>query len=166
MRGTCRKFGDHVNTDEIVPARYLNTTDEAALAAHCMEDADAHFVERARPGDIIVAGKSFGCGSSREHAPIAIKAFGISCVVAESFARIFFRNAINIGLPIAECPAAALEAQEGDDIEVDFEQNRVINRSRKSSYGFPPFGEEIRCIVQAGGLMPFLRKQLLEQDRT
>jgi len=166
MRGTCRKFGDHVNTDEIIPARYLNTTDEATLAAHCMEDADAHFVERARRGDIIVAGKGFGCGSSREHAPIAIKAFGISCVVAESFARIFFRNAINIGLPIAECPAAALDAREGDDIEVDFERGKIVNHCQNRCYDFPAFGEEIRGIIQAGGLMPFLRKQLLEQGRT
>ena len=139
MRGTCRKFGDHVNTDEIIPPRYLNTTDGAALAAHCMEGADPRFVETARPGDIIVAGKGFGCGSSREHAPIAIKAFGINCVVAESFARIFFRNAINIGLPIAECPVAAREAQDGDDIEVDFQRSRVVNHTRSLSCDFPAF---------------------------
>jgi len=163
MKGTCRKFGDHVNTDEIIPARYLNTTDEAALAAHCMEDADPGFVRRARPGDIIVAGRSFGCGSSREHAPIAIKAFGVSCVVAESFARIFFRNAINIGLPIAECAAAAGDAEEGDEIEVDFERGKITNHTKSSSYEFPPYGEQIRRIIAAGGLMPFVKRELLRK---
>ncbi len=156
MKGNCWKFADNVNTDEIIPARYLNVTDEKELASHCMEGADAEFVNKARPGDIIVAGRNFGCGSSREHAPIAIKAFGIGCVVAESFARIFFRNSINIGLPIAECPEAAREASEGDVLEVDFAAGRIINHTNGGSYGFAPFPEEIRRIIEAGGLMAFV----------
>jgi len=158
MTGRCWKFGDDVNTDEIIPARYLNLTDEKALAAHCMEDADPQFVRKAEPGDIVVAGKNFGCGSSREHAPIALKAFGIQCVVAATFARIFFRNAINIGLPIAECPDAARETKEGDELEVDFLQGRIRNLTTGKAYTFPPFPEEIRRIIEAGGLMPFARE--------
>ena len=158
MKGRCWKFGDDVNTDEIIPARYLDTTDPQALAAHCMEDADPDFVRKAHPGDIIVAGKNFGCGSSREHAPIAIKALGIQCVVAESFARIFFRNSINIGLPIAECPDAAREAGEGDELEMDFTQGRIVNHTRGRAYSFPPFPAEIRRIIDAGGLMAFARQ--------
>jgi 3-isopropylmalate/(R)-2-methylmalate dehydratase small subunit len=157
MKGKCWKFGHDVNTDEIIPARYLNMTDEKALAEHCMEDADPQFVKKARAGDIIVAGRNFGCGSSREHAPLAIKAFGIQCVLAESFARIFFRNAINIGLPIAECPEAAREAAEGDEVEVDFEKGRVVNHTRGKTYNFPPFPPEIRRIIDAGGLMAFAK---------
>ena len=158
IRGKCWKFGDNVNTDEIIPARYLNLTDEKALAAHCMEDADPEFVRKAKPGDIIVAGKNFGCGSSREHAPIAIKGFGIPCVVAESFARIFFRNCINIGLPIAECPDAAREAKEGDVLELDLAAALVRNVTSGNSYSFPPFPEEIKQIIEAGGLMAFAAK--------
>ena len=158
MKGKCWKFSDDVNTDEIIPARYLNTTDEKELAAHCMEDADPQFVGKAQVGDLIVAGRNFGCGSSREHAPIAIKAFGISCVVAESFARIFFRNAINIGLPIAECPEAAREAQEGDELEVDFQKGCIVNQRTGNAHEFAPFPEEIRRIIEAGGLMAFARK--------
>jgi 3-isopropylmalate/(R)-2-methylmalate dehydratase small subunit len=154
------KFGDDVNTDEIIPARYLNTTDPDELAAHCMEDIDPDFVEKASPGDIIVAGTNFGCGSSREHAPISIKGFGIQCVVAESFARIFFRNCINIGLPIAECPEAAREAEEGDELEVDFESGRVRNLTRDTAHDFAPFPEEIRNIIDAGGLMNFAHQRL------
>jgi len=155
MKGKCWKFADDVNTDEIIPARYLNTTDEAELASHCMEDADPEFTRKARAGDVMVAGRNFGCGSSREHAPIAIKAFGIGCVVAESFARIFFRNCINIGLPIAECPDAARDATEGDELEVDFEAGRITNHGTGKQYAFPPFPDEIRRIIEAGGLMRF-----------
>ena len=154
------KFGDDVNTDEIIPARYLNTTDPDELASHCMEDIDPDFVEKASPGDIIVAGSNFGCGSSREHAPIAIKGFGIRCVVAESFARIFFRNCINIGLPIAECPEAAKEAEEGDELEVDFEAGRIRNLTKNTTHDFAPFPEEIRSIIDAGGLMNFAHRRL------
>ena len=157
MRGKCWKFGQDVNTDEIIPARYLNTIDEKVLAQHCMEDADAAFSSKAKPGDIIAAGRNFGCGSSREHAPIAIKALGIGCVMAESFARIFFRNAINIGLPIAECADAARDAADGDELEVDFEAGRIVNHTQDRRYGFPPFPEEIQRIIRAGGLIPFAR---------
>ncbi len=158
MKGQCWKFGDDVNTDEIIPARYLNSTDPAELAPHCMEDADPEFAGKAEPGDIVVAGRNFGCGSSREHAPLALKGFGISCVIAESFARIFFRNAINTGLPIAECPEAAKEAQEGDVTEIDFKEGTVRNLTRDRTYCFPPFPEEISRIIDAGGLMAFARE--------
>jgi 3-isopropylmalate/(R)-2-methylmalate dehydratase small subunit len=158
MEGRCWKFGDDVNTDEIIPARYLDTTDQKEMASHCMEGLDEEFPRKASPGDIIVAGKNFGCGSSREHAPLAIKALGMQCVVAGSFARIFFRNAINIGLPIAECPQAADEAQAGDVMSVDFQRGTVLNRTRSRTYRFPPFSPELQAIIQAGGLIPFVRK--------
>ena len=157
MSGRCWKFGDDVNTDEIIPPHYLNVTDEKELAAHCMEGADPQFVQKASPGDIIVAGRNFGCGSSREHAPIAIKGFGITCVVAQSFARIFFRNCINIGLPIAECPDAARETGEGDELEVDFQAGSITNHTTGRTYTFPPYPEAIRRIIDAGGLMPFAK---------
>ena len=160
MKGTVRTFGDSVNTDEIIPARYLNTTDPDALAEHCMEDADAQFVDRAAEGDIIVAGENFGCGSSREHATIAIRAFGIQCVVAASFARIFFRNAVNIGLPIVECPGLADEAEEGQELEVDLEEGRIENLTTGRTYEFQPFGDQVRDIIDAGGLMPYTRQRL------
>jgi len=160
MRGKCWKFGDDVNTDEIIPARYLNTTDERELAAHCMEGADPDFPCKAGPGEIIVAGKNFGCGSSREHAPIAIKALGISCVVAESFARIFLRNSVNIGLPIAECPEAARDAEQGDELEVNVAEGTVVNHTRGKSYSFTPMPEGMRQIIRAGGLMAFTRKRV------
>jgi len=161
MRGTCRKFGDSINTDEIIPARYLNTTDPQTLAKHCMEDADPDFVKNASAGDIIVAGRNFGCGSSREHAPIAIQAFGIGCVVAESFARIFFRNAVNIGLPIVECPEAAREANDGDDVEVDIDSGFVVNHTQDTRYEFKPFEGDVRDIIEAGGLIPFVKDNLM-----
>lgn len=160
MEGKCWKFGDDVNTDEIVPGRYLNVTDEKELAGHCMEGVDPKFAQEAKPGDVIVAGSNFGCGSSREHAPLAIKAFGIQCIVAESFARIFFRNAINIGLPIAECPEAAREAQPGDVVTVDFARGTVVNRGRGKSYDFPPFSPQVQAIIDAGGLIPFTQRQI------
>ncbi len=160
MEGKCWKFGDDVNTDEIIPARYLNLIDEKELAAHCMEGIAPDFVRRAQAGDVIVAGKNFGCGSSREHAPLAIKAFGIACVVAESFARIFFRNAVNIGLHIAECPEAAREAETGDVLELDFAEGTVVNRTRGKSYEFPAFSPELQAIIDAGGLIPFTRQKL------
>lgn len=148
-------FGDDVNTDEIIPARYLNTTDPSELALHCMEDADPEFVNKAMPGDIIVAGRNFGCGSSREHAPLAIKGFGIACVIAESFARIFFRNSINIGLPIIECPDAVGGVQTGDEVEVNVEAGTVTNLANQQEYKFHPFPREIREIISAGGLMEY-----------
>jgi len=160
MRGKAHVFGDDVNTDEIIPARYLNSIDPAFLAKHCMEDADAEFVRRVRPGDIIVAGENFGCGSSREHAPIAIKAAGVACVVAESFARIFFRNAINIGLPIVACPDAVDDISPGDDLEIDLAAGRLKNLSSGNAFSFPPFTKEIQAIIAAGGLMPFVKGQV------
>ena len=160
MKGIARIFGDSVNTDEIIPARYLNTTEPSALAAHCMEDADAEFVNRAHEGDIIVAGENFGCGSSREHAPIAIRAFGISCVIAASFARIFFRNAVNIGLPIVECPELSRDVEEGQTLQVELDQGRIENLSTGESYRFQPFGDEVRRIIDAGGLMAYTKQRL------
>jgi 3-isopropylmalate/(R)-2-methylmalate dehydratase small subunit len=160
MRGKAHVFGDDVNTDEIIPARYLNSIDPAFLAKHCMEDTDAEFVKRVRPGDVIVAGENFGCGSSREHAPIAIKAAGVSCVVAESFARIFFRNAINIGLPIITCPEAVDDITAGDDLEIDLAAGRLRNLTTGSALSFPPFTKEIQAIISAGGLMPFVKSQV------
>jgi 3-isopropylmalate/(R)-2-methylmalate dehydratase small subunit len=160
MSGKCWKFGDDVNTDEIIPAIYLNMTDQHELAAHCMEGLDAQFSKKVQPGDVIVAGKNFGCGSSREHAPVAIKAGGVRCVVAQSFARIFFRNAINIGLPIAECPAAAADAQTGDQIEVDFAKGAIANLTRDKTYRFSPFSPELQAIVDAGGLMEYTKQKV------
>jgi 3-isopropylmalate/(R)-2-methylmalate dehydratase small subunit len=158
MEGKVWKFGDDVNTDEIIPARYLNVVDEKELAAHCMEGIDADFPSKAQPGDVIVGEKNFGCGSSREHAPICIKAFGIQCVVARSFARIFFRNSINMGLRIAECPEAADEAETGDVLSVDFDAGRIENKTKGKTYEFPPFSPELQAIVDAGGLMAYAKQ--------
>jgi 3-isopropylmalate/(R)-2-methylmalate dehydratase small subunit len=160
MRGKAHVFGDDVNTDEIIPARYLNSIDPAFLAMHCMEGADAEFVKNVRPGDFIVAGENFGCGSSREHAPIAIKAAGVACVVAESFARIFFRNSINIGLPIIACPDAVDDISPGDDLEIDLAAGRLKNLTTGGAFSFPPFTKEIQEIIAAGGLMPFVKSQV------
>ncbi len=154
------KYGDNVDTDVIVPARYLTTSDPTELGSHCMEDIDARFASRVSPGDIIVAGENFGCGSSREHAPIAIKASGVSCVIAKSFARIFYRNAINIGLPILECPEAAAELQDGDAVEVDFESGVIRNLTSGARYKAMPFPPFVRGIVEAGGLIPYISAKL------
>ncbi len=157
-KGKVHKFGDNVDTDVIIPARYLNSSDPAELAAHCMEDIDAEFTKKVSGGDIMVATKNFGCGSSREHAPIAIKASGISCVIAETFARIFYRNAINIGLPIIECPEAASEINEGDEVEVDFDSGKIYDRTSGKEYqgqAFPPFMQEL---IDAGGLVNRINK--------
>ena len=159
-KGKAFAYGDNVDTDVIIPARYLNSSDPAELASHCMEDIDASFASSVRKGDVIVAGKNFGCGSSREHAPIAIKASGVSCVVASSFARIFYRNAINIGLPILELSDAAKLAKKGDDIRVDFETGTVENLTtgmKASAQGFPPF---MREIMAAGGLIGYVRARI------
>jgi 3-isopropylmalate dehydratase small subunit len=163
MKQGCRvwKYGDNVDTDVIVPARYLTTSDPAELAAHCMEDIDPGFAAGVLQGDIIVAGENFGCGSSREHAPIAIKASGVACVIAGSFARIFYRNAINIGLAILECPQAAAETQSGDMLSVDFESGEVRNLTRGRQYRAAPFPPFVRDIMAAGGLIPYTRKKLL-----
>ncbi len=145
-------YGDNVDTDVIIPARYLNTSDPRELAAHCMEDIDRDFPKKVKPGDIMAAGENFGCGSSREHAPMAIKAAGISCVVAGSFARIFYRNAINIGLPILECPDAG-KIRDGDEIAIDFNTGTVYNKTKRETYHAQPFPDFIQKIIGAGGLL-------------
>jgi len=160
MKGKCWKFGDHVDTDQIIPARYLNTTNAAELAAHCMEDADPAWAKKVKKGDIIVAGDNFGCGSSREHAPVSIKAAGVSCVIANSFARIFFRNAINTGLPILECPEAVAAIKEGDEVEVDIAKGKVKVVGSKKTFSTQPFPKELQEIISAGGLMHFAKKKV------
>ncbi|MBQ3456418.1 MAG: 3-isopropylmalate dehydratase small subunit [Synergistaceae bacterium] len=152
------KYGDHVDTDVIIPARYLASQDEKELASHCMEDIDSDFHAKAKTGDIIVAGLNFGCGSSREHAPVAIKASGISCVIAKSFARIFYRNAINIGLAILECPEAAEGISDGDKVSVDFGTGLITDETTGKTYHAEPFPEFIRQMIADGGLMASLKK--------
>jgi 3-isopropylmalate dehydratase small subunit len=159
LTGKVWKFGDDVDTDAIIPARYLNTTDPAELAKHCMEDADPAFSVKLSPGDIIVAGKNFGCGSSREHAPIAIKAAGISCVIAESFAGIFYRNAINIGLPILEAETAAKNLLEGNKVEIDLEKGEIRELSSAAVFQSVPFPPFMRELIDAGGLINFVRQK-------
>lgn len=157
-KGRVHKYGDNVDTDVIIPARHLNTQDHKELAKHCMEDIDAEFVNKVKPGDIIVAGSNFGCGSSREHAPAAIKASGISCVIAGTFARIFYRNAINIGLPILECPEASVKIENGDEAEIDFNTGEITNLSKKETYRAMAFPDFIKEIMADGGLMNNISK--------
>ena len=157
--GRVFKFGSNVDTDVIIPARYLNVPDPAELAKHCMEDIDKEFVNKVSEGDIIVADKNFGCGSSREHAPIAIKAAGVSCVVAETFARIFYRNAINIGLPIIECPEAAKNIEEGNEIEVDFDSGKIYNKTKNEEYQGQAFPEFMQKIISNGGLINYINNK-------
>jgi 3-isopropylmalate/(R)-2-methylmalate dehydratase small subunit len=152
-------YGDNVDTDVIIPARYLNTTDHKELAAHCMEDIDQEFAKKVREGDIIVAGENFGCGSSREHAPIAIKASGISCVIAKTFARIFFRNAINIGLPIVESTQLPDEAAPGDELVVDIKNGIVLNKTKNKTYQINSFPPSIQKLIEAGGLVEYTREK-------
>jgi len=158
VKGKAIKYGNNIDTDVIIPARYLNTSVPEELAAHCMEDLDKTFTQRVQKGDIIVAGSNFGCGSSREHAPIAIKASGISCVIAKTFARIFFRNAINIGLPIIECPEASDGINEGDQIEIDFDTGVIYNLTRNETYKGAPFPEFMQKIIAADGLVGYIRQ--------
>ena len=155
--GTAHKYGDHVDTDVIIPARYLNTQSHEELAAHCMEDIDRDFPAKNRPGDIMVAGLNFGCGSSREHAPIAIKAAGVSCVIAKNFARIFYRNAINIGLAILECPTASAGISDGDQVSVDFDTGLITNETKHETYQAEPFPPFIKDMIEKGGLMASLK---------
>ncbi len=158
-RGTVFRYGDNVDTDVIIPARYLATSEPAELAKHCMEDIDRDFVRKVKPGDIIVASKNFGCGSSREHAPIAIKAAGVSVVIAETFARIFYRNAINIGLPIVECKEAAEEIKAGDTVSVNFDTGIITDETTGKTYqgqSFPPFMQQL---IDAGGLIPYINSR-------
>jgi len=160
INGRVWKYGDNVDTDAIIPARYLNTSSERELAAHCMEDLDPELVSKIAPGDLLVAGKNFGCGSSREHAPVAIKALGVSCVIAETFARIFFRNAINIGLPILESPEAARDAQTGHRLEVDLAEGVIRNLDLGREYratAYPPF---MLDLIAAGGLIEYTRRRI------
>ena len=152
-KGTVHKFGDNVDTDVIIPARYLNTASHKELASHCMEDIDKAFVNKGNEGDIMVAEKNFGCGSSREHAPIAIKASGISCVIASTFARIFYRNSINIGLPILECDEAAKDIRDGDVVSVNYDTGVITNETTGKTYQAEPFPEFIQNIIQKGGLI-------------
>ena len=157
--GNVFKYGDNVDTDVIIPARYLNSSDPKELAMHCMEDIDIEFVKKVNAGDIIVANKNFGCGSSREHAPIAIKAAGVSCVIAETFARIFYRNAINIGLPIVECPEAAKAIAAGAEVEVDFDSGVITNKTTGEQFqgqAFPPFMQKI---IDCGGLINYINEK-------
>ncbi len=157
--GKVFKYGDNVDTDVIIPARYLNSSEPSELAAHCMEDIDKDFVKQIKKGDIIVAEKNFGCGSSREHAPIAIKASGVSCVIAETFARIFYRNAINIGLPILECKEAARDIKEGDEVEVDFDKGIIYNKTRGTSYKSQAFPEFMKKIMASEGLINYINSK-------
>lgn len=158
--GKVFKYGENVDTDVIIPARHLNTSDPAELATHCMEDIDAEFSSKVKEGDIIVAGKNFGCGSSREHAPIAIKASGVSCVIAPTFARIFYRNSFNTGLPILECNEAAEKIQAGDEVEVNFKTGEITNKTKGETYQAEPFPEFINNIIDNGGLVNYVKANL------
>ena len=155
-QGLVHKYGDNVDTDVIIPARHLNTADHKELASHCMEDIDKEFVNKVKRGDIMVGGENFGCGSSREHAPIAIKASGIDCVIAKTFARIFYRNAINIGLPILECPEASEKIEAGDEVSINFDTGVITNETKSETYQALPFPDFIKDIMAKGGLMKSL----------
>ena len=156
-KGYIHKYGDNVDTDVIIPARYLNTADHKELASHCMEDIDKDFVKKVKQGDIIVGGANFGCGSSREHAPIAIKNSGVSCVIAKTFARIFFRNSINIGLAILECPEASEKIEAGDAVSVDFDTGIITNETKNETYQAEPFPDFVKEIIKNDGLMNYLK---------
>ena len=160
LKGKVHKYGADVNTDVIIPARYLNVSEPAELAKHCMEDIDKNFVKKVKPGDIIVATTNFGCGSSREHAPLAIKAAGVSCVIAKTFARIFFRNAINIGLPLLECDEAVDNTEAGDILEVDLSRGRIKNLTRGMVFTAKPYPDFMAGLIAAGGLIEYTKKRL------
>jgi 3-isopropylmalate dehydrogenase/3-isopropylmalate/(R)-2-methylmalate dehydratase small subunit len=164
LQGKVWKFSDDIDTDAIIPARYLNTSDPGELASHCMEDVDPEFFRQVKPGDVIVAGKNFGSGSSREHAPLAIKAAGVSCVIAGSYARIFYRNAFNIGLPIFEAPHAVDKIQPGDLVAVDIDRGLVMNLSRQEEYQVTPIPLFMQEIIAAGGLINYVKKILKKRD--
>ncbi|MCY1153303.1 MAG: 3-isopropylmalate dehydratase small subunit [Sphaerochaetaceae bacterium] len=158
-KGSAFKYGDNVDTDVIIPARYLNTSVHSELAKHCMEDIDADFAKNVKEGDIIVGEKNFGCGSSREHAPIAIKASGVSCVIAKSFARIFYRNSINIGLPILECPEACDNIESGDEVEVNFDTGKIKNLTKNMEFQGEAFPEFMQELIAAGGLAAYIKNK-------
>ena len=162
LEGVAWKYGDHVNTDVIIPARYLNTIDPDELAAHCMEDIDSSFSKEVMKGDIMVAGENFGCGSSREHAPLSIKTAGISCIIAASFARIFFRNAINQGLPVIQCPEAVDNIKNGEEIDVLFSAGKI--ETKRGIFDFAPLPESILNILEAGGLIPYIKKRIKKSE--
>ena len=157
--GRVFRYGDNIDTDVIIPARYLNTSEHKELASHCMEDIDKDFVKNVHEGDIIVGGRNFGCGSSREHAPIAIKASGISCVIAATFARIFFRNSINIGLPIIECPEAAKAINDGDEVEINFDTGDIKDITKNESFKAQPFPGFLQSMINAGGLINYINEK-------
>lgn len=157
LKGTVIKYGDHVDTDVIIPARYLNTSDPKELASHCMEDIDKDYPEKVKTSKIMVAGINFGCGSSREHAPLAIKVAGTQCVIAETFARIFYRNSINIGLPIMECKEAAVDIEDGNEVEIDFSTGEIKNITKGKVYKAAPFPEFMQEIIAADGLMNYIK---------
>ncbi|MBS1412963.1 MAG: 3-isopropylmalate dehydratase small subunit [Christensenellaceae bacterium] len=158
IEGRAHKYGDNVDTDVIIPARYLNISDKKELAAHAMEDLDGEFVKKVKAGELMLAGENFGCGSSREHAPMVLKECGIACIIARSFARIFYRNAINIGLPIIECGQAAAEAEAGHIISVDFEKGVIVNKTLNKKYSFEPMPDFIKNIMESGGLIECIRE--------
>ncbi|TWH56655.1 3-isopropylmalate/(R)-2-methylmalate dehydratase small subunit [Desulfitobacterium sp. LBE] len=151
------KFGDDIDTDVIIPARYLNQNTPEHLAAHCMEDADTNFAKEVKPGDVIIGGKNFGCGSSREHAPVAIKAAGVKAVIADSYARIFYRNSLNIGMPILECPEAVQGIEAGDEVSVDLETGKIVNLTRNTEFEARPFPPFMQDLIKAGGLIPYVK---------
>ena len=157
IKGSVLKYGDNINTDVIIPARHLNLTSPLELAAHCLEDLDRTFIQRVQPGDCLVAGANFGCGSSREHAPLAIKESGIACVIAESFARIFYRNALNIALPILECPAAVHAISAADEVSVDLETGEIVNHTTGQTFRAEPFPPFMMELIAAGGLVAYLK---------
>ena len=159
-KGHVFKYGDNVDTDVIIPARYLNSFDAKELASHAMVDIDPEFAGKVKPGDIIVARKNFGCGSSREHAPLCLKTAGVSCIIAETFARIFFRDSINIGLPIIECKEAALEIEAGDEVEIDFDSGKIYDRTKGTEYQGQPFPEFMQKIISAGGLVSYTNEKV------
>jgi 3-isopropylmalate/(R)-2-methylmalate dehydratase small subunit len=160
LKGKVIKYGNNIDTDVIIPARYLNTSDVKELASHCMEDIDKSFSSRVKVGDVMVGGKNFGCGSSREHAPIAIKESGISCIIAETFARIFYRNSINIGLPIMECEEAAKDINESDEIAIDVNTGIITNITKNKTYQAEPFPEFMQEIIKNGGLINYIRQEV------
>lgn len=165
IEGMVWKYGDNVDTDVIIPARYLNVSTAEELARHCLEDIDPAFAGAVQPGDVVVAGENFGCGSSREHAPLALKGAGVSCVMARSFARIFYRNAINVGLPILECPAAVEDSESGHRLEIDLEAGRIRNLTTGQVYQAEPYPPFMMAIIEAGGLVPYTRRCLEVEKR-
>jgi len=166
IKGRALKYGDNINTDEIIPARYLDTTDSKELAKHCMEGLDESFPGRVKDSKILIAGRNFGCGSSREHAPLALKEAGVSCIIASSFARIFFRNAINIGLPIIECEQVVANAEEGDEVQIDTVRGNIKNLTKEESYSLVPFPPFLQQLINKGGLEGYVKERMREEGES